>query len=136
MTRTQLLLTLLAEECNEVAQRASKAIRFGLDEVQEGQQLNNADRIVYELNDLLAIVHILQEGKSLPLNIADTGAIMIKKDKVDKWLEYSFNRGVYNPEKVLIIECDQSDQCTEQSPVMCGECWLNSGSPKCKCITK
>jgi hypothetical protein len=37
MTREQHLLTILAEECGEVVQRASKAIRFGLDESQPGQ---------------------------------------------------------------------------------------------------
>ncbi len=60
MTKTEMLLTLLAEECNETAQRASKAIRFGLDEVQEGQPHNNADRIVYEFNDLVAVTEMLK----------------------------------------------------------------------------
>lgn len=34
--RPTMLLVLLAEECVEVAQRATKAIRFGLGEIQEG----------------------------------------------------------------------------------------------------
>lgn len=48
------LLTILAEECCEVGQRVSKALRFGLMEVQPGQPLSNADRISEELGDLLA----------------------------------------------------------------------------------
>lgn len=32
MTETQYLLDVLSEECNEVAVRASKAIRFGLED--------------------------------------------------------------------------------------------------------
>ncbi len=48
------LLTILAEECCEVGQRVSKALRFGLMEVQPGQPLSNAERISEELGDLLA----------------------------------------------------------------------------------
>lgn len=59
MNRQQMLLTILAEECAEVAQRASKAIRFGLDEVQEGQLLNNKQRLENELGDLLGVCDML-----------------------------------------------------------------------------
>jgi hypothetical protein len=45
MTREQHLLTILAEECGEVVQRASKAIRFGLDESQPGQLDDNKKRL-------------------------------------------------------------------------------------------
>lgn len=48
------LLTILAEECCEVGQRVSKALRFGLMEIQPGQPLSNAERISEELGDLLA----------------------------------------------------------------------------------
>jgi hypothetical protein len=37
MTRQEMLLTIVAEECNETPQRVSKAIRFGLDEIEAGQ---------------------------------------------------------------------------------------------------
>ena len=58
MTRTDHLLTIVAEEAVEVAQRATKALRFGLTEVQEGHDANNADRLLRELNDLAAVVEI------------------------------------------------------------------------------
>lgn len=45
MKRHEHLLSILAEECCEVGQRVSKALRFGLDEVQPGQDLSNAERI-------------------------------------------------------------------------------------------
>lgn len=59
MTRVEYLLTCLAEECCEVGQRVSKALRFGLKEVQSGQTLTNAERIEIELVDLVTIAKIL-----------------------------------------------------------------------------
>ncbi len=61
MTRTELLLTVLAEECVETAQRVSKAIRFTLEEIQPEQELTNAQRIVYEFNDIVAVMEVLQQ---------------------------------------------------------------------------
>ena len=48
------LLEILAEECAEVIQRVTKALRFGVDEVQPGQPHTNAQRISYEMGDVLA----------------------------------------------------------------------------------
>lgn len=55
------LLTILAEECCEVGHRVSKALRFGIDEVQPGQNLTNADRIMQEVGDLSAVLQLLEE---------------------------------------------------------------------------
>lgn len=55
------LLTILAEECCEVGQRVSKALRFGLMEIQPGQPLSNAERIASELGDLLATAEELND---------------------------------------------------------------------------
>ena len=55
------LLTILAEECAEVMVRASKALRFGVSEVQPGQVLTNAQRIADEVGDILGVVEALQE---------------------------------------------------------------------------
>lgn len=66
MNRTEHLLTILAEECVEVAQRASKALRFGLDEAQPGQPYTNAERIMIEFDDLLAAQSMLQDEGLLP----------------------------------------------------------------------
>ena len=52
MTPDQYHLCKIAEECTEVAQRALKAQQFGLGEKQEGQSLNNLERLVYEFHDL------------------------------------------------------------------------------------
>jgi hypothetical protein len=61
INREQFLLLKLAEECAEVAQRASKSIRFGHDEVQDGQPLTNAERLRNELADLLTTMCMIGE---------------------------------------------------------------------------
>lgn len=52
------LLVFLNEECAEVAQRTTKALRFGLEERQPGQGLSNAARLANELGDLLEVVDL------------------------------------------------------------------------------
>ncbi len=93
MNRTELLLTLLNEECVETAQRVTKALRFTLDEVQTGQSLSNAERIVYEFNDILAVMEVLEEEGILK-NVRDPEMIEKKKDKIKKYIEYSKKMGV------------------------------------------
>lgn len=92
MTKKELLLTVLSEECVETAQRVSKAIRFGLNEIQEGQSLNNSERLIYEFNDILAMMEILKE-EGLINNVIDREAIEKKKIKVKKYLDYSIKLG-------------------------------------------
>lgn len=92
MTRIEHLLWLLAEECAEVAQRASKAARFGLGEVQPGQDLTNARRIVQELDDLLATVVMLEDEGCLPSSGGEE-ASLAKRAKVEEFLRYSAECG-------------------------------------------
>jgi hypothetical protein len=88
MTRTEHLLWLLAEECAEVAQRASKAARFGLSEIEPGQTLPNSQRIMYELCDLFAVVDLLGEEGSIA-GSPDSELVAAKRAKVEKFLLYS-----------------------------------------------
>jgi len=91
MNRTEHLLTILAEESAEVAQRATKALRFGLDEVQPDHVWNNRERIVQELNDLWAVAEMLGICR------VDRIAIDRKKAKVEAFLEYSKKCGTLQP---------------------------------------
>ena len=91
MNRTDHLLIILAEECNEVAQRVSKALRFGLSEIQKGQEADNAERIIYELSDLIAVYEILRDENLLPT--VDGYDLSEKKKKVEKYLELSKREG-------------------------------------------
>lgn len=93
MNATQYLLTKLAEEAVEVAQRALKAAQFGLDEVQPGQDQTNSDRLAGELNDMAAIRLMLDEecGVLFPYCMS---AVMQKVEKVRKFRAYSESLGM------------------------------------------
>lgn len=87
MTRTEHLLTILAEECAEVAQRASKALRFGLLEVQPGQEQTNTQRLEGEMCDLIAVWNLLRDmGLVKPIEYF---TFVGKAAKVEKFLAYS-----------------------------------------------
>lgn len=87
MNRTEHLLTILGEECAEIIQRVTKALRFGLDEVEPGQTLTNADRIAGELADLDGVLQMLTDSGAIPEICGD--AVRAKIAKVEKFLEYS-----------------------------------------------
>lgn len=100
MNRTEHLLWVLAEECAEVAQRASKAARFGLNEVQPGQPHTNAERIVYEYADLVATMELL--GDAAGLTVDDLEALKsAKKAKIEKYLVYSRQCGTLRAEALI-----------------------------------
>lgn len=92
MNRTDHLLDILAEECNEVAQRVSKALRFGLEEVQPGHTLTNRQRIMQEVNDLYAALKMLGDDGVIDPN-PDTDAVQAKIVKVEALLVYSAKCG-------------------------------------------
>jgi hypothetical protein len=108
LTMEQYLLTCLAEEAAEISEEsaklvklATKALRFGLDEVQEGQDKTNIERIVgvlglmcYELNDLIAILEELGYDNLVFQQIGDREAIEAKKKKLDKYMVISKARGI------------------------------------------
>jgi len=94
VTRTEHLLDILIEECAEVIQRATKAKRFGLEEVQPEQTLSNMERIAYELNDVVAVADMLQ------CDWMDERAVDAKKSKVEHFLEYSKECGTLDEHEV------------------------------------
>lgn len=101
MNRKEHLLTIAAEECNEVAQRISKALRFSLEEVQPGQDLSNAWRILQEFTDLYAVMLILHEEGYLPQCSSGHPLVNMawayeKKMKIEKFLKHSESNGTLN----------------------------------------
>ena len=97
MTREEHLLLILAEECAEVAHRVSKALRFGVMEVEPGQELTNGCRIAMEVDDLYAMVEMLREGHLIP-----GGSDLQRKEKkakVEKYLAYSSECGTLESSK-------------------------------------
>ena len=92
LTRTEYLLTKLAEECAEVAHCCSKAIIFGLEETQEGQDLNNAERLKNEYADLMGTYDMLvYEKKLVQPTWEETGK---KSLKIEQYMKLSRERGI------------------------------------------
>ena len=86
MTREEHLLTIVAEECAEVAQRATKALRFGLTDpagTQEGE-LTNKERLLQEYGDLMASMRMLfpEEFSHIP----PTEYQQKKVERIEKFL--------------------------------------------------
>jgi hypothetical protein len=92
MTREEHLLKIAEEECSEIAQRISKAMRFGVREVQPGQHADNNDRIYKEYADLEAMFEIMEDegilDKIRALPMYETWKKQ-KKEKVEQFLKYS-----------------------------------------------
>jgi len=91
MNRTQLLLSKLAEECSEVAQMAIKTSQFGMDDV--WTTLTNRKRLHEELDDLMAIVDMLNEESGLSY-ARNEKRILSKKERVNYFAEYSIKLGL------------------------------------------
>lgn len=96
MNREQHLLILLMEECAEVSQRASKALRFGLHEIQKGQDQTNAQRLLNEMIDVSAVslelVHI-SAIKNVPL-VEWQELVKQKQQRIHEFMKYSHDLGI------------------------------------------
>ena len=99
MTRQDHLLVILMEECAEVQKECAKALRFGLDDyyAPAGDDTNR-ESIVKELDDLIAVVEMLEDEDILEPGSFDRQEL--KKEKVEKFLKYSKAKGLLE-EKVL-----------------------------------
>jgi hypothetical protein len=87
MTRKEHLLLILAEECSEVAHRVSKALRFGVSEIEPGQELTNGCRIAMECDDLIGVLEMLHSEHVVP-GVSNARQLE-KRAKVEKYLAYS-----------------------------------------------
>lgn len=93
MNRQEHILSCLAEECCEVGQRVSKALRFGLEEIQPGQLMNNAERILEELHDLIAVALILQRKGVIDKVMPTVAQVETKWAKIEKFMAYAKAEG-------------------------------------------
>lgn len=88
MTTQEHLLTVVAEECAEVAQAITKALRFGLDDAHpKNGNLGNRELIAREVEDLLGALKMLELRGIIrpPTHLG----IMNKRARVHEFLEYS-----------------------------------------------
>lgn len=116
MNRLEHLLSIVREECSELSQRVSKAMRFGLREVQDDpisnpDLLDNQMRCDVEFHDLLATMEMaglitietVSGDRELPnvpfIRVAPT-LIAAKKEKVERFLELSRKMGTLTDDVV------------------------------------
>ena len=93
MTKEEYLLTCLGEECAEVAQAVSKALRFGLNVNFLDQDKTNREQLVSELNDLLSVVRLLADDKTIQPEWCNLIAQKAKRIKVEKYMHISQKLG-------------------------------------------
>jgi hypothetical protein len=99
MNRIEHLLSVLVEECAEVAQRCTKAQRFGILQQQVDQPLTNAQRITLELNDLYAVVEMIRDAiGSIEFGERDPDLVADKRWKVERYMERSRDLGALDRE--------------------------------------
>lgn len=95
MTLTEHLLECLGEEGSEVAQATSKCNRFGLTDrnVLNPTGPTNSERLVEELNDLMAVIEMCVDHDIVPHDWLSDDAIRAKKEKVIKFIDYAREKG-------------------------------------------
>jgi hypothetical protein len=93
MTRLQLLLGKLAEEASEVSQIALKNQQFGLHKTWPGENYTNVERVHYELDDLMAIVEMLNDEFGFGY-VPERWRIEAKKRKVNQYEKLSVELGM------------------------------------------
>jgi len=82
---TKEILTILQEECAEVIVEVSKCFRFGPDQMMEGVDVTNMQRLQKELGDLLAMVELLVDNNVGVTNEALEEAKKNKFKKLKRW---------------------------------------------------
>lgn len=104
MKKAEHLLVCLAEECAEIQQAVSKALRFGLDDGSPDKTTTNAEDIQKELVDLLGVIALLGDEGIMTF---DTTKVDVpeKKAKVRKYMDYARERGTLERDYVY----DDSD---------------------------
>ncbi len=126
--REREILTILIEEAAEVQQRATKALRFGLAEIQPGQPYTNLERIEEELGDLVGVLDLACfEGLVSQPRIE--GARTIKAAKLDRYMQTESKINRSTPEPWCIGCCgggvgaDPHGGDPDEPPAACPRCW-------------
>jgi NTP pyrophosphatase (non-canonical NTP hydrolase) len=101
MNATEHLLTVLGEECGEIAKEVSKSLRFGLDDKltldpdgprgTEGP--TNREKIVSELNDLVGVVRLLVAHEIISPDWSTPSKQEAKMKKVVAYMGYARKTG-------------------------------------------
>lgn len=118
LNHEEYLLTILAEECAEVAQRAAKVLRFGWEETEPGKIQDNRTRLEGELADLLGVYQTMVLQKLVRPIPED--AIFRKHLRINEYLKYSQQLGCVAPTPVAVPDlAGDADQATLAKVAWC-----------------
>lgn len=99
MTREENLMVIAMEECAEIQQEISKALRFGVDNHHPNEpNITNGERILKEFHQLRAVMDMLIINRIIQ-PISESKQSEIYRDKVsavEGWQEYSQEIGRVN----------------------------------------
>ena len=98
MREQDILMIQLIEELSEVQKEVSKALRFGLGDVNPNTRETNSDAICRELTDVIAILDELSQrcGILLTPNDKTSDNYIEKRHRISKYIDYSKARWVIN----------------------------------------
>jgi hypothetical protein len=82
---TREILIILQEECAEDIVEISKCFRFGPDQMMEGLDVTNIQRLQKELGDLQAMIELLVKQKVGVTSVGLTEARKAKFEKLKVW---------------------------------------------------
>lgn len=83
---TKEILTILQEECAEVIVEVSKCFRFGPDQMMEGVDVSNIQRLEKEIGDVLAMIELLVNKD---IGVTTDGLEIASKAKIEKLKQWS-----------------------------------------------
>lgn len=89
---TREILTILQEECAEVIVEVSKCFRFGPDQMMQGVDVSNIQRLEKELGDLQAMIELLVDNKVGVSKQGIKNAKMAKFEKLKQWSNLNINK--------------------------------------------
>ena len=104
MNAAEHLLTCLAEECGEVSHETCKALRFGPDDRSplDPAGPTNRERLVQELNEIMAIVRLLEKVGLLPPDWENLPKQEAKRRQTLKFMDYAIKAGTMDPNLVSL----------------------------------
>lgn len=97
LNKTEHLLTIVLEECAEIQQNVSKALRFGFDNYHPDKLgISNGTQILEEFNRLKAVIDMLVIGRHIqPISENRSHEIYRKKiEDIEKWEKEKYSRSI------------------------------------------
>lgn len=136
MKQFENMLVTVSEECAEIQQAVSKALRFGLENHHPNNpDATNADDILHEFIQLQALIESLQEHGQLPA-WDDFTVQTMKNNKirnVAKWQEVSFECGTLQGNKPAAFELESViKQIKDKGRKICCSAKCNNDCENCE----